>query len=150
MNAEFRIIGHPQPQVEGPDKVSGRAIYTHDFMLPGMLFGAILRSPHPHAKIRSVEVSGALAMPGVVTAISGTDFPDLMYINAGPAFADRYAMARDKVRFVGEEVAAVAAETLAQAMAALAAIKVDYEVLPPRPRHVGGSQGERAGNSPKA
>ena len=131
MNAEFRIIGHPQPQVEGPDKVSGRAIYTHDFMLPGMLFGAILRSPHPHAKIRSVEVSGALAMPGVVTAISGTDFPDLMYINAGPAFADRYAMARDKVRFVGEEVAAVAAETLAQAMAALAAIKVDYEVLPP-------------------
>ena len=131
MNAEYRVIGQPRPQIEGPDKVSGRAVYTHDVTIPGMLYGAILRSPHPHAKIRSVDISGALTMPGVVAAISGQDFPDLQYINAGPAFADRYAMARDKVRFVGEEVAAVAATTPAEAIAALAAIKVDYDVLKP-------------------
>ncbi len=131
MNAEYRIIGQPRPQIEGPDKVSGRAVYTHDVTLPGMLFGAILRSPHPHARIRSVDVSGALAMPGVAAAISGQDFAELQYINAGPAFADRYAMARDVVRFTGEEVAAVAARTQAEAVAALSAIKVDYEVLKP-------------------
>jgi len=111
MNADFRIIGKPRPQLEGPAKVSGRAQYTHDLTLPNMLHGAILRSPHPHARIRSVDLSRARAMPGVVAAVCGTDFPDLKYVNAGPAFADRFAIARDKVRFTGEEVAAVAAET---------------------------------------
>ena len=130
MNAEFRIIGKPRPQLEGPAKVSGRAQYTHDLTLPNMLHGAILRSPHPHARIRSVDLSRARAMPGVVAAVCGTDFPDLKYVNAGPAFADRFAMARDKVRFTGEEVAAVAAETPVQAQVALAAITVDYEILP--------------------
>ncbi|MGI9480546.1 MAG: molybdopterin cofactor-binding domain-containing protein [Hyphomicrobiaceae bacterium] len=131
MGAKFKVIGQPQPQLEGPDKVTGRAQYTHDVTLPGMLHGAILRSPHPHARIRSIDLSKARAMPDVVAAISGADFPDLKYVNAGPAFADRYAMARAKVRFVGEEVAAVAAETPAVAAAALAAIEVDYEVLKP-------------------
>ena len=130
MNAEFRIIGKPRPQLEGPAKVSGRAQYTHDLTLPNMLHGAILRSPHPHARIRSVDLSRARAMPGVVAAVCGTDFPDLKYVNAGPAFADRFAMARDKVRFTGEEVAAVAAQTPVQAQVALAAITVDYEILP--------------------
>ena len=95
-----------------------------------MLYGAILRSPHPHAIIRSVDVSNALAMPDVVAAISGQDFPEKKYVNAGPNFADRYPMARDKVRFTGEEVAAVAATSIAAAQAALAAIDVTYEALP--------------------
>jgi CO/xanthine dehydrogenase Mo-binding subunit/CO/xanthine dehydrogenase FAD-binding subunit len=131
MNAEFKIIGKPLTQLEGPDKVSGRAVYTHDMTLTDMAFAAVLRSPHAHARIRSVDLTRARAMPGVVAAISGTDFPDIKYLNAGPAFSDRYAMARDKVRFVGEEVAAVAAETAAQAIAALAVIDIDYDVLPP-------------------
>lgn len=131
MGAEFKVIGQPQPQLEGPDKVSGRAQYTHDVSLPNMLYGAILRSPHPHARILTIDLSKARAMPGVVAAIYGSDFPELKYVNAGPTFADRYAMARDKVRFVGEEVAAVAAETPAEAAAALAVIDVHYEVLKP-------------------
>lgn len=130
MNAEFRVIGKPRPQLEGPDKVSGRAEYTHDVTLPGMLYGAILRSPHPHAHIRSIDLSQARAMPGVAAVICEADFADLKYVNAGPVFADRAAMARGKVRFVGEEVAAVAAETAAQAQAALAAIAVEYDPLP--------------------
>jgi CO/xanthine dehydrogenase Mo-binding subunit/CO/xanthine dehydrogenase FAD-binding subunit len=130
MNANFRVIGQPRPQIEGPDKVSGQAEYTHDITLPDMLHGAILRSPHPHARILSVDLSRARAMPDVVAVISGTDFPDLKYLNAGPVYADRYPMARDKVRFVGDEVAAVAAETPGAAQAALATIEVDYEVLP--------------------
>ena len=130
MSAEFRIIGQPRPQLEGPAKVTGEAVYTHDLDVPGMLYGAILRSPHPHAIIRSVDVSNALAMPDVVAAISGQDFPEKKYVNAGPNFADRYPMARDKVRFTGEEVAAVAATSIAAAQAALAAIDVTYEALP--------------------
>ncbi len=130
MSAEFRVIGQPRPQLEGPAKVSGQAAYTHDITLPDMLYGAILRSPYPHARIRSVDLAKALTMPGVVAAVAGTDFPNLKYVNAGPVFADRHAMARDKVRFIGEEVAAVAAETLAEAQAALAVIAVDYVPLP--------------------
>ncbi len=130
MNAEFRVIGKPRTQLEGPAKVTGEAEYTHDLTLPEMLYGAILRSPHPHARILSVDLSKARAMPGVVAAITSADFPDLNYVNAGPAYADRGAMAREKVRFVGEEVAAVAAETSAAALAALAVIEVEYELLP--------------------
>ena len=130
MSAEFRIIGQPRPQLEGPAKVPGEAVYTHDLDVPGMLYGAMLRSPHPHASIRSVDVSSALAMPDVVAAISGQDFPEKKYLNAGPIFADRYPMARDKVRFPGEEVAAVAATSIAAAQAALAAIDVTYDALP--------------------
>lgn len=130
MSAEFREIGQPRAQLEGPAKVSGRAEYTHDLNVLNMLHGAILRSPHPHAYIRSVDLREARAMPGVVAAIAGTDFPERTYVNAGPAFADRYPMARDKVRFVGEEVAAVAAETPGEALAALAAITVTYDRLP--------------------
>ena len=122
MSADFRIIGQPRPQLEGLAKVTGQAAYTHDLTLPDMLYGVILRSPHPHARIKSVDLSKAHAMPGVVAAVSGRDFPDKKYINAGAFYADRFAMARDRVRFVGEEVAAVAAETLTQAQAALAAI----------------------------
>ncbi len=130
MNREFQFVGMPRPQIEGPDKVTGRAVYTHDLTRPGMLHGAVLRSPHAHARIRQIDLSAARAMPGVAVVVVGTDFPDRRYVNAGPQYADRHAMARGKVRFVGEEVAAVAAETSAQAQAAVSAISIDYEVLP--------------------
>lgn len=116
------------PPKEAWDKVTGRAIYTHDFELPDMLWGAILRSPHAHARIVSIDISRAAAMPGVHTVITATDAPD-RYVHLGPRYADRFPLARERVRFIGEEVAAVAAATREQAEAAAAAIDVTYEVL---------------------
>jgi CO/xanthine dehydrogenase Mo-binding subunit/CO/xanthine dehydrogenase FAD-binding subunit len=129
MTPRGRTVGQPVPLKEGPAKVTGRAIYTQDFALPGMLWGAILRSPHAHAEIRSIDLAAAAAMPGVVATLMGAETPE-KYLNYGPAYSDRYPLARGRVRFVGEEVAAVAAETRAQALAAIDAIRVDYAPLP--------------------
>ena len=118
------------PQKEASIKVTGKAIYTHDFELPGMLWGAILRSPHPSARIVAIDTSRACSMPGVTAIITGAD-ADVRYLHMSPRYADRYPFARDVVRFVGEEVAAVAADTLEHALSALAAIVVTYEVLDP-------------------
>lgn len=132
MNAPVaRAIGGRIPQLEGRDKIRGRAKYTHDIFLPNMLHGAILRSPHAAARIVRIDVSAALAMPGVVSVITARDFADEMYVNYGAGYSDRRPMALDKVRFYGEEVAAVAAETLEIAQAAIRAIRVDYEVERP-------------------
>ena len=111
MSSTSGAVGSRVPQLEGAGKVSGAIRYTHDIALPGMLFAAVLRSPHPHARIVSIDVAPALAVEGVCDAIVATDFPDRKYINLGPAYADRYPMARGVVRFVGEEVAAVAASS---------------------------------------
>lgn len=129
MTIAGRAVGQSVSLREAPERVTGRALYTHDMTLPGMLHGAMLRSPHPHAAIRAIDVSAALAMPGVVATLTGEETTD-KYLNYGPSFADRYPLAHGRVRFVGEEVAAVAAETPAQARAAAAAIRVEYEVLP--------------------
>jgi len=126
-----RHIGRvPAPQKEAQAKVTGQAIYTHDFTLPDMLWGAMLRSPHPHARIIAIDTTRAAAMPGVAAVLTAAD-ADVRYLHTGPRFADRYPFARALVRFVGEEVAAVAADTLEQAHAAAAAIDVTYEVLQP-------------------
>ncbi len=127
----MRHIGKvPAPQKEALAKVTGLAIYTHDLTLPGMLWGAILRSPHPHARIAAIDTTRAAAMPGVRAVLTGADAP-VRYLHMSPRYADRYAFARGVVRFVGEEVAAVAAETLEQAQAAASAIEVRYELLTP-------------------
>lgn len=127
----LRHIGKsPAPQKEAVAKVTGRAIYTHDFALPGMLWGAMLRSPHPHARITAIDTKRAAAMPGVRAVLTGAQ-ADVRYLHMSPRYADRYPFARDVVRFVGEEVAAVAADTLEQAQAAAAAIEVRYEQLTP-------------------
>lgn len=118
------------PQKEALAKVTGRAIYTHDYALPGMLWGAILRSPHPHARILAIDTTRAEAMPGVAAVLTGAQ-ADVRYLHAGPRYADRYPFAREIVRFFGEEVAAVAADTLEHAQAAAAAIEMTYEVLQP-------------------
>lgn len=126
-----RHIGKaPAPQKEALAKVSGQAVYTHDFALPGMLWGAMLRSPHPHARIVAIDTSRARAMPGVAAVLTGEQ-ADVRYLHMSPRFADRYPFARGVVRFVGEEVAAVAADTLEHAQAAAAAIEVTYEILKP-------------------
>lgn len=125
--ANWVSIGKPAGHVEGPDKVTGRARYTADITLPGMLWGKCLRSPFPRARIMSIDVSRAKALPGVYTVITGADLPDR---RIGRFFLDMPVLARDVVRFVGEKVVAVAAESLDIAEEALTLIDVEYEELP--------------------
>ncbi|MDO8300891.1 molybdopterin cofactor-binding domain-containing protein [Lacisediminimonas sp.] len=127
--AALRFIGQPVPQLDAPAKVAGEAVYAGDIALAGMLHCAILRSPHPHALLRAIDVSAARALPGVHAVVTGKDCPQ-PYINFGPVYADRYPLAVDKVRFTGEEVVAVAADSPAIAHAALALVRIDYQVLP--------------------
>ena len=101
--------------------------YIYDMKLPGMLFGKILRSPKPHAKIVSINVEKAVKHPGVRGVVTAADLPNNRY---GAGLSDRYLLARDVVRYVGEPVAAVAAETAIAAEEALSLIEVEYEDLP--------------------
>lgn len=129
ISGTFHIVGKSPPRVDGREKVTGRAQYTGDLSLPGMLHGRVLRSWYPHARIRSIDVSAAVALPGVAAVLTGTDLAGLKpYF--GHAVADMPVLAIDKVRFVGEPVAAVAAENAYIAADALALIKVEYEELP--------------------
>ena len=125
---ELDIVGTNPVKHDGLDKVTGRAKFGADFFLPGMLFGRILRSPHAHAIIKSIDISAAEALPGVKSIVTRDDFPDLP---AGSAAGDmtRVAMAREKALFDGHPVAAVAATSEAIAKRALKLIRVDYEVL---------------------
>ena len=129
---ERRWIGKDVPRLEDPKLLAGRATYTDDVRLPGMLHAAVLRSPHPHARITRVDTSQARALPGVFAVITGEDAKELT--NPLPAFCAepvvQYALAVDKVRFVGEAVAAVAAVDRYTAEDAAALIEVEYEPLP--------------------
>lgn len=113
---------------DGPGKVTGELEYLTDLSLPNMLIGRVLRSPHPHAIIRSVDVSKALALPGVHAALTAKDVPGLNRF--GIARPDYPVFCEDRVRFIGDAVAAVAAESDELAALALSAIEVDYEPLP--------------------
>jgi len=119
-------VGKRVLRVDAPAKVTGNAVYGVDIELPGMLHGAALRSPHPHAKIIAMDTSAALKAPGVRAVVTGRDFPYLF----GDMVRDQPFLAIDRVRFVGDPVAAVAAETEAQALEALEKIRVQYEELP--------------------
>jgi CO/xanthine dehydrogenase Mo-binding subunit len=120
MNAH-RIIGKDIPRADGRAKATGQAIYADDIKLPGMLYGKLLRSPLPHARILSIDTRKAAAMPGVHCVITGQDIPRVTYGNwrLFPGTQDEYALAMDKVRFIGDEVAAVAAVDRETAEAAL-------------------------------
>ena len=123
-----RAVGIRQPLIDGVEKVTGRALYTADLPAREALVGAILRSPAAHARIRSIDVSRALAMPGVRAVITGAEC-DVPY-GVIPIAQNEYPLARERVRYCGEPVAAVAAVDLATARAALAAITLDLEPLP--------------------
>jgi 4-hydroxybenzoyl-CoA reductase subunit alpha len=123
-----RYIGKPQPLIDGVEKATGQGKYSADFHFPDALVGRILRSPHSHARIRSIDVSAALAMPGVKAVVTGED-SDVQF-GILPVAKDEYPLAREKVRYKGEEVAAVAAVDAWTAEQALDAIRVDYEPLP--------------------
>lgn len=123
------VVGQPRPRVDGYERASGSAVYTLDLSLPDMLHAAILRCPHAHARVKKVEVSRAEKMPGVRAVIwgesPGGDIP--WYVDENQAASRLFD---PHCRHEGEDVAAVAAETLDQARDALAAISVEYEVLP--------------------
>jgi len=123
----FRVVGESIPRIDAVDKVTGEAVYFTDFKLPGMLHGKILRSPIPHGRILNVDVSRARAIPGVKAIITVEETPRVKY---GVMIDDQLILASDKVRFVGDEVAAVAAISEEIAEEAVEAIKVDYEELP--------------------
>src|SRR6516162_9240132 len=117
--------------LDGPDKITGAARFTFDVTLPGMLHAKVLRSPHPHARIVAIDTSRAEALPGVVAVVTGGDaarLPDPYY---GVAIRDQPVIAIDKVRYVGDMVAAVAAFDEETAYRALALIDVPYDLLPP-------------------
>src|SRR5689334_2177510 len=124
----YRIIGSARPKVDAYGKVSGRALYADDIMLPRMVYGRLLRSPHPHAHILSIDVRRALDLPGVLAVITGQDLPQKFGIL--PSSQDECALAIDKVRYVGDPVAAVATLDPDILDEAIKLIKVDYEVLP--------------------
>ena len=127
MDSRSAVIGAPVGRIEGPAKVTGGTRYAADVSLPGMLYGAILRSPHPHAIIRSIDASAARRVPGVVAVITGKDAPGHYQ---GKILRDLPVLCWDRVRYVGDRVAAVAAETREATEEALGLIDVDYEPLP--------------------
>src|ERR1035437_496694 len=124
MSSEFRVIGKPQPKLDGFEKVTGRAKYASDFSLPGMLCVKVLRSPHPHARVVNIDTSKALALPGVKAVLTHKD------IAANPRWNPVYPILTDVARFVGDDIALVAAVDEDSAVEALGLIKVDYQVLP--------------------
>ncbi|HEX6803177.1 MAG TPA: molybdopterin cofactor-binding domain-containing protein [Terriglobales bacterium] len=125
---DFSIIGRPIPMVDAASKTSGAGKYTDDLSLPGMLTGKILHSPHPHARIRRIDATRAEQLDGVVAVITGADAPNPYGIL--PVGHDEHALCVDKVRYVGDNVACIAAETEAIAQQALELVDVEYQILP--------------------
>ena len=131
-NPGYKWVGTRPIRPDGLEKVTGKARFGTDLVLPGMLYGKVVRSPHAHARIVSIDTSAAESMEGVKAVITGADFPDLSANGAHPSDIDvaNNAIARDKVLYEGHVVAAVAAITREQAEAAAKAVAVTYEVLP--------------------
>ena len=125
---DFSIIGKPIAMVDAAGKTTGAGKYTDDLSVPGMLVGKILHSPYPHARIRRIDTTRAEKLDGVVAVATGKDAPNTYGIL--PVGHDEHALAVDKVRYVGDNVACVAAVDEATADNALELIDVDYEVLP--------------------
>ena len=133
----LRLVGTSPIRPDGVDKVTGRANFGADMTMPGMLWGKLKRSPHAHARIKSINTSKAEKLPGVRAVVTAADFPDIAseeaFVGEGPMnFRDLSynCMARGKVLYDGHAVAAVAATSPAIAEEALDLIEVDYEVLP--------------------
>ena len=133
----FKWVGTRPVRPDGVPKVTGAAKFGADYHLPGMLYGKVLRSPHAHARIRSIDTSRAEALPGVKAVMTGADLPEHPFAYVGPErlavnfwHVTRNIMAREKVLYEGHAVAAVAAISASIANRALALIDVDYELLP--------------------
>lgn len=125
--AEFQVLEQNHPRVDAWEKVTGQATYAGDVYLPGMLMCKILAGARSHARIVSIDTSKAAALPGVRAVVTGRDFPEIRF--GSGALKDRYIMARDTVYYIGEPVAAVAAEDEITAQEAIGLIEVEYEDL---------------------
>jgi len=132
MSHIFNIVGKDVPRTDARSKATGAAVYTDDLKLPGMLYGKILRSPIAHGKILHIDISRAKALKGIKCVVTGADTPKIKYGNwrLYPQTQDEYPLAIDKVRFIGDEVAAVAGVDKDTAEEALSLIRVEYEELP--------------------
>lgn len=126
--ADFKVLEKNHPRVDAREKVTGRAAYAADVYLPGMLLCKILPSARSHARIVRIDTSKAEQLPGVRAVITGQDYPDIHF--GSGALKDRYIMAWDEVYYIGEPVAAVAADDEVTAQEALELIEVEYEDLP--------------------
>src|SRR6202049_3877219 len=136
-------LGQPVSRFEDPRLLRGGGRYVDDMILPRMAFGHVLRSPHAHARIRSIDVTAATAAPGVLAVLTGADWEasgwgdlpvpgGMKRRDGGPMYRPRYpALVRERVRWVGDYVAFVVAETSAQAIDAAERIGVDYRPVPP-------------------
>jgi 4-hydroxybenzoyl-CoA reductase subunit alpha len=129
MERELNVVGARLPMMDAAQKAKGAALFTDDLVLPGMLYGKILRSPLAHAKILNIDTSKAEKLPGVKGVVTGSEIPDRHY-GIVPKAKDEYALAKDKVRYIGDDVAAVCAIDPEIAEEAVELIKVDYEELP--------------------
>jgi 4-hydroxybenzoyl-CoA reductase alpha subunit len=125
----MRVVGKPLPKVDAASRVTGRAVYADDMLPARTLHCKILRSPHPHARILSIDTSAARRIPGVLAVIIGSDLP--IKFGILPVTQDERALEHEKVRYVGDPIAAVAATEEEIAAAACDAIAVEYEVLEP-------------------
>jgi 4-hydroxybenzoyl-CoA reductase subunit alpha len=130
MKEELSVVGKGVPKVDAVLKATGKAVYGADFFLPGMLYGKVLRSTVPHAKILDIDTSKALKLPGVKAVVTGKDFPWGLKYGFTAITRDQTPLAQDKVRYIGDELAAVAAINEDIAEEALDLIRVEYEELP--------------------
>jgi 4-hydroxybenzoyl-CoA reductase subunit alpha len=129
---EYSVVGKRLPQIDGVPKATGQAVFSADMSFPAMLAGKILRSPHPHARILNIDASRALKLPGVRAVVTGKDTAGITYGFYTPRpINDEFGLAVDKVRYLGEQVAAVAAVDEDTASEGLELIEVEYELLPP-------------------
>ena len=128
MADEFAVVGKSLTKPDAFAKVSGQTKFADDLALPRMLFGRILRSPHPHARILRVDTARARALPGVLAVLTGDDLP--IKFGILPVSQDEEALAREKVRYVGDPIAAVAATDEWIADEALELIEVQFQELP--------------------
>jgi len=127
---DFSVINSRAPRIDAPDKATGKAKYIDDLSFPGALYGALLQSPHAHARILNIDTSKAERLSGVKAVVTAADTKKVKY-GVSPARYDETLFCEDKVRYVGDEIAAVAATDLETALEAVSLIKVDYEELAP-------------------
>jgi CO/xanthine dehydrogenase Mo-binding subunit len=124
---KYLAVGKASSRVDGAEKVSGKALYTADRAIPRMVWGKVLRSPVPHARITRIDVSGAKKVPGVLAVLTAADVSSHLF---GRQLRDMPVLAKDRVRFIGEKVVAIAAETPDIAEEAASVVDVEYEELP--------------------
>ena len=127
--SEYTVINSRAARVDTPDKATGKAVFIDDMTLPGMLYGALLQSPLAHARIVGIDTSKARNLPGVKSVVTAAE-AGLVKYGVSPARYDETLFCHEKVRYVGDDIAAVAAVDLETALEAVSLIKVEYEELP--------------------